>query len=284
MEKILSGTEVAKKMEDELLLRVEKLKESGVSPTIAVVRVGEKPQDISYEKGLEKIAEKLGIGVMNYVYTENVEEEVLLSGLERINADKKNHGILIFRPLPKQIDEGKALSKISANKDLDGVTEASMLGIYTNSKKGNPPCTAQACIEILKHYNIDVRGKKVTVLGRSLVVGKPLAHLLLADNATVSVCHSKSENLEELCRGADVLFVAVGRAKMVGENYLRKGQTVIDVGINVDENGKLCGDVNFEEAEPIVDRITPVPGGVGAVTSRVLMSHVVKMAEEENRC
>lgn len=284
MAEILSGAAVAQKLDDELKGKIEKLKNNGTEPTLCVVRLGQKPEDLSYERGLLKKAEKLGIEVNKKLYDENITQEELASELRKIDADNNNHGILIFRPLPSHIDEKKVLELISPQKDADGVTDASMLGIYADTGVGNPPCTAEACMEILKHYDIRLQGKKTVVLGRSLVVGKPLALMLLKENATVTICHSKSENLSKICKEADILIAAVGKAKLLDKEYVSEGQIVIDVGINMGEDGKLCGDVNFEEVESVVSKISPVPGGVGTVTATVLMSHVVAMAERSESC
>lgn len=284
MAEILSGAVVAQKLDDELKGKIEKLKKNGIAPTLCVVRLGQKPEDLSYERGLLKKAEKLGIEVNKKLYDENITQEELAGELRKIDADNNNHGILIFRPLPSHIDEKKVLELISPQKDADGVTDASMLGIYADTGVGNPPCTAKACMEILKHYDIRLQGKKAVVLGRSLVVGKPLALMLLKENATVTICHSKSENLSKICKEADILIAAVGKAKLLDKEYVSEGQIVIDVGINMGEDGKLCGDVNFEEVESVVSKISPVPGGVGTVTATVLMSHVVAMAERSESC
>lgn len=284
MAEILSGAAVAQKLDDELKGKIEKLKNNGIAPTLCVVRLGQKPEDLSYERGLLKKAEKLGIEVNKKLYDENITQEELASELKKIDADNNNHGILIFRPLSRHIDEKKVLELISPQKDADGVTDASMLGIYADTGVGNPPCTAKACMEILKHYDIRLQGKKAVVLGRSLVVGKPLALMLLKENATVTICHSKSENLSKICKEADILIAAVGKAKLLDKEYVSEGQIVIDVGINMGEDGKLCGDVNFEEVESVVSKISPVPGGVGTVTATVLMSHVVAMAERSESC
>lgn len=284
MAEILSGAAVAQKLDDELKGKIEKLKNNGIAPTLCVVRLGQKPEDLSYERGLLKKAEKLGIEVNKKLYDENITQEELAGELRKIDADNNNHGILIFRPLPSHIDEKKVLELISPQKDADGVTDASMLGIYADTGVGNLPCTAKACMEILKHYDIRLQGKKAVVLGRSLVVGKPLALMLLKENATVTICHSKSENLSKICKEADILIAAVGKAKLLDKEYVSEGQIVIDVGINMVEDGKLCGDVNFEEVESVVSKISPVPGGVGTVTATVLMSHVVAMAERSESC
>ena len=184
----------------------------------------------------------------------------------------------MFRPLPKHLDEEAACQALDPEKDVDGITDGSMVGVFTGQKKGFPPCTPQACMEILDHYGIDCAGKKAVVIGRSLVVGKPAAMMLIKKNATVTVCHTKTVDMPAVCREADILIVAAGRAGVVDKPYFAPGQVVIDVGINVNAEGKLCGDVKFEDAEPIVGAITPVPGGVGSVTTSVLVGHVVEAA------
>ena len=195
-----------------------------------------------------------------------------------MNKDDNIHGVLLFRPLPKHLNEEKIINALDIEKDVDGITDGSMAGVFAGKKQGFPPCTPSGCMEILDHYGIDCTGKKAVVIGRSLVVGKPAAMMLIKKNATVTVCHTKTKDMPSVVREADIVIVAAGRAGVVDGSYLRAGQTVIDVGINVNEEGKLCGDVNFEEADRIVDAITPVPGGVGSVTTSVLVSHVVEAA------
>ena len=198
--------------------------------------------------------------------------------LDEVNTDDGIHGCLLFRPLPKQFDDRTVRAALRPEKDIDGITDGSLAGVFTNTDLGYAPCTAQACMEILKYYNVPLSGKRAVVVGRSLVVGKPAAMMLDRENATVTLCNSRTRNLPEVCRQADIVVVAMGKMGAVGADCLREGQTVVDVGIHVNEEGKLCGDVQFAAAEPVVDAITPVPGGVGTVTTSVLVGHVVQAA------
>ena len=279
MATILKGAEVTAAMNAELTERVNVLKKKGVTPCLAIVRVGERSDDISYEKGAEKRCAGIGIEVKKYTLPESTTQEELLDAIYDINKSNAIHGCLMFRPLPKHFDEEVVRNALCPEKDVDGITDGSLAGVYAGEDKGFPPCTAAACMEMLDHYGIDLKGKKATVIGRSLVIGKPAAMMMLKKNATVTICHTRTVDMPAVCREAEVLIVAAGRAKIVGKEYFSEGQTVIDVGINVDENGNLCGDVNFEEAESIVSAITPVPGGVGTVTTAVLAKHVVEAAE-----
>ena len=210
----------------------------------------------------------------------HVTQKVLMENIHALNADEKVHGVLMFRPLPGHLDDEAARAALDPKKDMDGITDGSMTAVYAGTKGGYPPCTAAACVALLKHYNIPIKGKRVVVIGRSLVIGKPVSLLLLAEHATVTICHSRSENLPEICREADILVVAAGKAGMVGAESVRAGQVVLDVGIHVGADGNLCGDTRFAEVEPVVEAITPVPGGVGTVTTSVLVSHVVEAAEK----
>lgn len=280
MATILKGAAVTAALNESLAKRTEALKERGVLPTLAIVRVGERGDDISYEKGAIKRCEKIGVGVRQFVLPADVTEEALLATIGEVNNDPAIHGCLLFRPLPKHIDEERVRRALAPQKDVDCITDGSLAGVFSGSGEGYPPCTAQACIEILDHYGYNLQGKKAVVIGRSLVVGKPAAMLLLKKNATVTVCHTRTVDMPALCREAEVLIVAAGKAGVVGKEYLAPGQVVIDVGIHVLEDGKLTGDVKFDEAEPIVEAITPVPGGVGTVTTSVLVKHVVEAAEK----
>ena len=208
-------------------------------------------------------------------------QEELLDVIRQINGDASVHGCLIFRPLPKRFDDRRIQEALAPEKDVDGITDGSLAGVFTNTALGYPPCTAQACLEILKYYDIPLSGKRAVVVGRSLVVGKPAAMMLDRENATVTICNSRTQNLPALCKEADVVVVAMGRMGAVGADCLRPGQTVVDVGIHLNDEGKLCGDVRFAEAEPVVDAITPVPGGVGTVTTSVLVGHVVQAAAKK---
>ena len=260
MATILKGAPVVAAMNERNAALCEQLKAKGITPTLAVVRVGEREDDLSYERGVMTRCGKVGVAVRQFVLPADATQEQLLRVLDEVNTDNGIHGCLLFRPLPKQFDDG------------------SLAGVFTNTELGYAPCTAQACMEILKYYNIPLSGKRAVVVGRSLVVGKPAAMMLDRENATVTLCNSRTRNLPEVCRQADIVVVAMGKMGAVGADCLRAGQTVVDVGIHVNEEGKLCGDVQFAAAEPVVDAITPVPGGVGTVTTSVLVGHVVQAA------
>lgn len=257
---------------------VKKLEEKGVTPTLGIVRVGERPDDVSYERGAVKRCETLGVAYQKFLLPADVTQEELMKTIDEVNSNDGIHGVLIFRPLPKHLDEEAVVKALAPEKDVDGITDGSMVGVFTSTPQGFPPCTPQACMEILDHYGIDCTGKKAVVIGRSLVVGKPAAMMLLKKNATVTICHTRTKDMPSVVREAEIVIVAAGRAGVVDDTYLSPGQIVIDVGINVNEEGKLCGDVDYEKAEPVVEAITPVPGGVGSVTTSVLVGHVVEAA------
>ena len=280
MSTILKGAPVVAAMNEANAARCAALREKGVVPTLAVVRVGERPDDLSYEKGVMARCAKVGVEVKQFLLPADASQEELLRVIAGINADAAIHGCLLFRPLPKQFDDRTIRAALSPEKDIDGITDGSLAGVFTNTAVGYPPCTAQACLEILKFYNIPLSGRRAVVVGRSLVVGKPAAMMLDRENATVTLCNSRTQNLPDVCREADVVVVAMGKMGFIGAEHLRAGQVVVDVGIHVNEEGKLCGDVRFGEAEPVVEAITPVPGGVGTVTTSVLVSHVVEAAEK----
>jgi methylenetetrahydrofolate dehydrogenase (NADP+)/methenyltetrahydrofolate cyclohydrolase len=279
MTNILKGSEVTEALNARIISDVGMLRAAGAEPTLAIVRVGERADDLSYERGATKRAEKLGVTVRSVVMDASVSQERLVSEIERLNEDASVHGVLLFRPLPAHIDEDEVRNTLAPTKDVDGTTDKSLAGVFSGSDIGYPPCTPAACIKILEHFGYELKGKNAVVIGRSLVVGKPVAMMLLERHATVTIAHSRSVDLPALVRAADVVVACVGRAKMVDGHYLSPGQTVIDVGINVTGDGELTGDVDFEAAMPIVGAITPVPGGVGTVTTSVLMEHVVEAAK-----
>ena len=256
MSVILKGAPVVAAMNEANAARCAALREKGVVPTLAVVRVGAREDDLSYEKGVMARCAKVGVEVKQFLLPADAAQEELLGVIACINA------------------------ALAPEKDIDGITDGSLAGVFTNTALGYPPCTAQACLEILKFYGIPLSGRRAVVVGRSLVVGKPAAMMLDRENATVTLCNSRTRDLPEVCREADIVVVAMGKAGAVGAEHLREGQVVVDVGIHVNEEGKLCGDVRFGEAEPLVEAITPVPGGVGTVTTSVLVSHVVEAAEK----
>lgn len=289
MAKQLLGKEVTDALNAKLIERANALKEKGVVPTLGIVRVGENPSDLSYEKGATKRAELIGINVQKFVLPEDASKEDLLKLIDEINANDAIHGVLMFRPLPKHLkaDQNEICNRLDPKKDVDCMTDLSNAGVFEGrSDLGFAPCTPAACMEILDHYGIDCTGKKAVVIGRSLVVGKPAAMMLLGKNATVTICHTKTRDVQAVAREADILVSAAGVLKSLTKDYVRPGQIVIDVSMNWDPDkvtskgkGGMAGDAVFAEVEPIVEAITPVPGGVGAVTTSVLIGHVVEAAE-----
>ncbi|MEE3420007.1 MAG: bifunctional 5,10-methylenetetrahydrofolate dehydrogenase/5,10-methenyltetrahydrofolate cyclohydrolase [Lachnospiraceae bacterium] len=250
-------------------------KENGFSPCLAIVRVGSKPEDLAYERGVRRHAEDAGVALTTRELPEDVTEDGVIDVIHELNSDERVTGILLFLPLPQGMNQKKVVEEIAPDKDVDGATDASRLFTYTGAGAGFAPCTPEAVLVICDEYGISLEGKHVVVIGRSLVVGKPLSMLLLKRNATVTVCHSRTRNLASITKSADILVSAAGRIGMVTGNMVRPGQTVIDVGINFDQDGKMKGDVLFDDVSEIVDAVTPVPGGVGAVTTAVLLSHAV---------
>jgi methylenetetrahydrofolate dehydrogenase (NADP+)/methenyltetrahydrofolate cyclohydrolase len=276
----MKGLEVVNAMKTQMLAETEELKGKGIEPCLAIVRLGARPDDQAYERGAIKRCEGLGIKCVVKEYAETITQDELINNINGINKDAAIHGILLFRPLPKHLDENVIKYVISPDKDVDCLNPVNVAKVFEGDETGFAPCTPEAVMQMLEHYNINVAGKRVVVIGRSLVVGKPLAMLLLKKNATVTVCHTRTKDLEATCRSAEILIAAAGKAKMVTEQFLSPGQVVIDVGINLDQDGNLCGDVDFEAAEKIADSITPVPGGVGTVTTSVLAKHVIRAAKQ----
>lgn len=284
----LMGKEVADALGERLQGRVQALKEKGIHPTLALIRVGENPGDLSYERGTRSRAEALGVQVTTIVLPESITREEMLVVMDRVNADDAIHGVLLFRPLPPHLKahEWEICNRLAPRKDVDGMTALSAAGVYTGASLGFPPCTAQACMEILHHYGIDPAGKQAVVLGRSLVIGRPVAMLLMQRNATVSILHTGTENPKEYIPNADILICAAGQKNFVTADMVRPGQVILDVSMNYDPEkitskgkGGMVGDCDFAAVEPIVGAITPVPGGVGAVTNTVLLHHVIQAAE-----
>jgi methylenetetrahydrofolate dehydrogenase (NADP+)/methenyltetrahydrofolate cyclohydrolase len=278
MAKILKGKEVADALTARMQQDVEELKAQGVTQTLCIFRVGERPDDLAYERGATKRAQAAGVKVKNLILPGDVPQDVFDRELNRVNKDDTIHGILLFMPLPRHLDTERARQMLNPAKDVDGCTDLSLAGVFTNTKTGFPPCTAQAAMEILHHFDIPVSGKKAAVIGRSLVIGSPVGMMLMHENATVVNCHTRTVDVPSITREADILIVAVGRAGMIGAEHTRPGQVILDVGVNSVE-GKLCGDVRTEEAEETAAAVSPVPGGVGAVTPSVLMAHLVEAAE-----
>ncbi len=280
MAELLKGAPVARALTEELAARCTALRERGVVPTLAIVRVGEREDDLSYERGALKRCEKVGIEARRVLLSADVSQDELLTAIEDINADSAVHGCLMSRPLPAGLDENAVAAALDPAKDVDSMTPASLLTTLSGRGEGFAPCTAEAVLALLDHYGVELDGAKVAVVGRSLVIGRPVAAMLTARNATVTTCHTHTRDLAAECRAADIVVAAVGRARTIGADAVREGQTIIDVGINWDEAaGKLVGDVDFDAAEPVVGSITPVPGGVGAVTTAILAKHVIEAAE-----
>lgn len=284
MARLLRGKEVVASLGEGICESVDALRASGVVPTLAIVRVGARPDDLSYERTALKRAESLGIEVKTYELDEHISGESLKEVLCEVNDNPNIHGCLLFRPLPESVDESALCNVLMPEKDIDGISLASLASVFTDGEAGFPPCTAAACLAVLDHYNIPVAGKHVVVIGRSLVIGKPVAMMLLSRNASVTICHSKTENLADITKAADIVICATGRARAFDAQFFALGQTVLDVGINFDEAGVLCGDVDFDSVEPIVGAITPVPGGIGSVTTSITMEHVVSAAARALGC
>ena len=289
MAKQLLGKDVTDALNANLQTRTAALREKGIVPTLGIVRVGENPSDLSYEKGATKRAELVGVAVKNYVLPEDATKEQVLAVIDEVNADASVHGVLMFRPLPKHLkaDQNEICNRLDPKKDVDCMTHMSNAGVFEGLDLGYAPCTPSACMEILDYYGIDCKGKNAVVIGRSLVVGKPAAMMLMQKNATVTICHTKTVNTAEICRKADIIVSAAGVLNSLTADYVRPGQVVIDVSMNwnpekITSKGKggMSGDAVFDEVEPIVEAITPVPGGVGSVTTSVLMKHVVEAAEK----
>lgn len=275
MAKKLLGSRVV----NEIIINSKKeclnMKQSGITPTIAVMRVGENSSDISYEKSIMNFMQKAEIEVKSIVLDIDVSQEDFIEKLKQLNDDDNVNSILIFRPLPKQIDEEKIKHIISPKKDIDCFSPENLAKVFISDDSGYYPCTPLGVMEMLDYYKINPKGKEVVIVGRSLVVGKPLSMMLLDRNATVTIAHSKTENLKEVCKKADILIVAIGRANMIDEEYIKPNSVIIDVGINF-YNGKLVGDVDYESACKVASMVTPVPGGVGSVTTACLVKNVLK--------
>ena len=285
MAKQLLGKEVTAAMNEKLQAKVAELQEKGVTPKLGIIRCGENPSDLSYEKGAMSRAALIGVEVERFLLPEDVTKEALIAQIEALNADASIHGVLLFRPLPKQLKsaESEICNHLRPEKDIDCMTDLSNAGVFMGKQLGFAPCTPQACMEILDHYGSDCKGKTAVVIGRSLVVGRPAAMMLMQRNATVTICHTKTVDTAAIARQADILVTSAGVLNSLTADYVRPGQIVIDVSINWDPTkkdgkGGIAGDADFAAVEPIVEAITPVPGGVGAVTTSVLIGHVVEAA------
>lgn len=278
----LMGKAVADAVCEKLKADVDALRAKGTSPKLAIVRVGERGDDIAYERSAMKRMAALDIDVENVLLPEDISQEALEDTFRKVNEDAAVHGIMIFQPLPKHLSAKPLVDMIHPLKDVDGISPLNSAKVFAGDASGVAPCTPAACMAILAHYGVDLTGKRVVVVGRSMVVGRPLSMLLLKENATVTICHTRTKELADRLKEADIVIAAAGKAKMITAEMVRPETVVIDVGINVDENGKLVGDVDYEAVEPIVSAITPVPGGVGGVTTAILAQHVVVAAKGLN--
>lgn len=276
MSTLLQAKPVVSAIKENLQQEIAGLQAQGITPTLGIIRVGNRPDDVYYENSIIKNCQAIGIASKTYPLQEKIEMEAFTALLQQVNADDTVHGILIFRPLPRQLDEETIKHLIDPRKDIDCMNPLNLAKIFEGETGGLAPCTPAAVMETLKYYNIPLQGANVTVVGRSMVVGKPLSMMLLKENATVTICHSKTKNMPEITGKADILVAAIGKAKFISEFDVGEQSIVIDVGINEGEGGKMCGDVDFEAVRDKVQAITPVPGGVGSVTTIVLLKHVVK--------
>lgn len=275
MSEILKAKPVIEELKNQLTQEVSQLQASGISPTLGIIRVGDRPDDVYYENSIIKNCQGIGIETKTYTLDLDIGQEQFIKVLSEVNEDKSVHGILIFRPLPKQLDEDVIKYVIDPAKDIDCMHPLNLAKVFEGDMTGLIPCTPAAVMETLKHYDIKIQGANVVIMGRSLVVGKPLSMMMLKDNATVTICHSKTKDLPEIAKKADIIVAAMGKAKLVNENYVSENSIVIDVGINDAGEGKICGDVDYDAVVDKVKSITPVPGGVGSVTTTILLKHVV---------
>ncbi len=282
MGQIVKGKPVADAITAEVSEQVKALKEKGILPKLMIVRVGADPSDLAYEKGALKRCETIGVGAEVLELPGDISQEEFIKELEKVNKDASVNGILIFRPLPKQLDEKVIKYVIAPEKDVDCFSPVNVAKVMESDATGFAPCTPSAVMEMLRYYKVPMKGKKAVVVGRSMVVGKPVSMLLLNENATVTICHSRTENMPAVCSDADILVVGIGRSKMIDSSYVKEGAAVMDVGINVDEQGNMSGDVDTEGCAEKASLITAVPGGVGAVTTSILAKHVVKACMQQN--
>lgn len=282
MATVINGKQIATDIKEELKIKVASLKEAEIFPTLAVVLVGDDPASHVYVKNKKMACEYVGIRSVSHELSADVSETSLLELVESLNADQSVHGILIQLPLPKHIDEDKVLLAIDPKKDVDGFHPISV-GNLSIGQDGFVSCTPAGIIELLKRSQIDINGKECVIVGRSNIVGKPVAMLLLRENGTVTITHSRTKDLKEVCKRADILVVAIGRPKFVTKDFVKEGAAVIDVGINRDENGRLCGDVDYDDCYPVAGAITPVPGGVGPMTIAMLMQNCVDGAMKQSK-
>jgi len=276
---VLDCREAARSIKEELAKKVQLLAAKGSRPKLGIIRVGARPEDISYEKGIMKNCESIGISCEVTALSEDTSNEDFMKALEAANSDKSINGILVFRPLPAHIDEDKARNMINPAKDIDCMNPYNLAKVFEGDDSGFEPCTPAAVMEIIRFFGINLQGENVAVIGRSMVVGKPLSMMLLKENATVTICHSRTKDIKSIVSRADIVVAALGKARAIGTDYIKPGAVVIDVGVNWAPEGGICGDVDFDKVKGIASKITPVPGGVGAVTTLMLLKHVVEAVQ-----
>lgn len=279
---VMKGIEVAKAMKEELVKEVERLKGRGIYPNLTIIRVGARPDDLAYERGALKRMEITGINCQVVELPEDISQESFEEVFSKVNDDESVHGILLFQPLPKHLNVEPIKKNIYPWKDVDCMSPVNVAKVFSGDKTAFAPCTAEAVVEMLKHFEVSLTGKNVVIVGRSMVVGKPLSMLLLSENATVTICHTKTKDLEEVCKKADILVAAAGKAEMIKAVMVGEDAIVADVGINVNAEGKLCGDVDYESVFDKVSMISPVPGGVGSITTSILAKHVIRSVKYLN--
>lgn len=272
---IMKGSEVAAGMKSRIL---DELHTLSITPTLAVIRVGSRPDDLAYERGILKRFDSLGLNVKVHELDANISQSEFDSAFMDINNDQNIHGILLFRPLLEGLSDAFAVSHIDPLKDVDCMSDSNIAGVFAGRTDCFAPCTAGAVMEMISHYGINLHGLNVAIIGRSMVIGRPVAMMMMKQNATVTICHTKTKNIQDICRRSDIIIAAAGKALMLTRDYVNENSIIIDVGINVTPEGKLCGDVDFENVSSCVKAISPVPGGVGAVTTSVLAEHVVRAA------
>jgi len=277
---VLDCREAARSIKEELAKKVQLLAAEGLRPKLGIIRVGARPEDISYEKGIMKNCESIGISCEVTVLSDDISNEDFMKALEAANSDRSINGILVFRPLPAHIDEDRARNMINPAKDIDCMNPYNLAKVFEGDDSGFEPCTPAAVMEIIRFFGINLQGENVAVIGRSMVVGKPLSMMLLKENATVTICHSRTKDIRSIVSRADIVVAALGKARAVGADYIKPGAVVIDVGVNGAPEGGICGDVDFDKVKDIASKITPVPGGVGAVTTLMLLKHVVEAAQQ----
>jgi len=278
MAELLKGYPLSKIIESDLIKRVESLR---IVPKLAIIRVGSRVDDLSYEKSILRRCSNVGIDTDVIKLLDSITTEELIDVIKNLNSNEDIHGILIFRPLHDQIIEEDVINTLDPNKDVDCATQTNLYKIFVGDNSGFAPCTSEAVVSMLNYYDIPIEGSKITLIGRSMVVGKPLSMMLLKQNATIKICHTRTKNLKKETQDSDILIIAAGRAEIIDDKYILKNTVVIDVGINVNNEGKLVGDVDFSKVEPIVKAISPVPKGVGGVTTAILAEHVVRAAESK---